>query len=349
MREAPRAAGYLQIMGRGPQATIAVCIAVVALPPAGAAAARGRTLTFGGTPLSADLRLAGSNGYTVGIHASRGRVTAYMGRKHGTSYYEAPGRVTRDGVKARFGKFGRVSVSFRERRVIRVPSGEFGCRGGPEVVRHGVFVGTIRLRGEGGYTKVTATRARGQTTVVPRWRCRGGSPGFSEAPDQVGLAAVCGRDGFTALGTRSVEQGPRVFPDEDTSTWFLASALERRGRIRIIRLAFARAGRSAFLFDDALTFATVRPPPPFHGVGRLTRDPAAGGTWKGTLSVDFPGRTLNLIAPRYRVGLFRYREEKLAGKYVLQPRVPCPRRHESTAVALGRYRYGAPVIFPGGH
>lgn len=331
-------------MARGLQATLAACLALGSL----ASAAQARTIVFGGTPLTAEFRVAGSHDYRVGIYASRDRVTVFAARRHAASYYEAKGRVTPRGVEARLGRYGRIAVSFRERSVKRVPSRTFGCSGGPEVVRSGVFVGTIRFRGEGGYTRVAARRARGRTTVSPRWRCSGGRGGDLTTPDQVVLAAGCGRGGFSVVGHRSVDKGPRVFPDEDTTTSFLAAFLERRGRMRVVRVAFVRSGRRAFLFDEAFSFATVEPPAPFHGVGRLVRDPSGAGSWEGTLSVDLPGRTVDLIDPRYRIALVRYRQERLDGKYVLPPRVACPAANGAQDIVATSDLYGAGVIGLGG-
>jgi hypothetical protein len=338
-------------MGRILRITVAGGLVAVVLASPVDAPASGRGAIFPGTPLTATFHVRGSNGYGVSVYGSRDRVTLIATRGRASTGYEVKGKVSPDGVRARFGRFGRISVSFRERRVRRVPSSILGCTGGPEVIRRGVYLGTIKFRGERGYTSLRARAVRGTTTVTPRWRCPGSSSGNRKVPDQIDLDAFCGRQGFAAVGHRSVDQGPRVFPDEDTSTTFIAFSVVRRGRIRVIRLAAAKAGRSAFLFDDAFTFATVKPPPPFHGTGMLTRDPSGGGSWSGSLSVSFPGKEVDLIDSRFRVALVRFREERMEGSYVLPPRAPCAadrRPGESVAQLPGGLGYVAPVSDPGG-
>ena len=314
---------------------LAACLALLALVPA-ASPVRARAVILSGTPRTAEFKLGGSHRYRIAVSGSRGRVLLSAGHRHAIAYYAVRGRTGGDRLRARFGSLGRVSVAFRERRVQRVPSGSLGCTGGAEVVRHGIFVGAISFRGEHGYTRVRARAARGEITVRPRWRCSHVSPGEPRAADQVELVASCGGSGLSVVGHRSIDQGPRVFPDEDTSTAFFAASNEHRGAMRIARLALVTAGRSAFLYDEAFTQATVRPPPPFHGVGALARDAAGVGSWSGSLSVDLPGRRLDLIDPRYAVGLYRHREGRLDGSYVLPPRSPCPASRASASVAFDR-------------
>lgn len=320
--------------------------AVALLVSAGAAAARDqRVVVFPGSPLTAEMHLTGSNGYAIGVYATGNWVTvsASYGPKSGrlaeaTARYEARGIVGKDRIEASFGSFGRISLVFEQKHVRRLQSGLFHCEGGPEVTRTGTFVGTIRFRGEHGYTQVDARRASGQTSAAPRWTCD--SPGSgtdteADTPDQVGLAASCGQDGFGAIGYRSVEQGPPVFPDERSRPTFLASSFETRGRLRVTRLAIAVGGQADFLFDEALSFATVEPPPPFSGNATFVRGPSGGGSWHGSLSVSLPGREVKLVDSRFGITLRRFRRGRVERGYVLPPRSPCGPGSGPAARSLG--------------
>jgi hypothetical protein len=309
---------------RGLQASLTVCAALVAaLASVAEADARQGALEFPGESLTAEFRVRASNGYVVGVYASRNRVTLGASRPHSGANYEVKGVVTKDGIRAGFGRLGRVAVAFEEKSIRRAPPFP-GCVGGSSVTRTGVFTGTIRFRSEGGYTEVVAHRASGKTLTVTHETCRGGSGGGDFGiPDQVDLGASCGPRGFAAIANRSVEDGPPVFPDEPSDSRFFAYSREHRGRIGVTRLAIVAGKRTDFLFDDAFSFATVAPPPPFHGTATLGRGADGGRAWEGTLSVSLPGRELDLVDPRFKVLLKRYRGERVDKSYVLPPRTPC--------------------------
>jgi hypothetical protein len=76
---------------------------------------------------------------------------------------------------------------------------------------------------------------------------------------------------------------------EPGTTSFAASRIERRPNMRIFRFAFADAKEQAFVFDDALTGATVAPPQPFSGSASFLSGAGGGPSWTGPLSVDLPG------------------------------------------------------------
>jgi hypothetical protein len=315
------------LVSRGLPAAALACLALAlsALPADGAAAHQRAAEIFPGSPLTVEFRLKASNGYAVSVYGVRNRVILAATRGRASAQYSVRGVVSKDGVEARFGKLGRVSVAFTEKRMKRVPSSILGCRGGPEVQRLGTFAGTIGFRGERGYTEVRAHTARGKTAVSPRWTCPPGSNSTSglEIPDQVDLGASCGTTGFAAIGHRSVEDGPPVFPDDPAGTSFLAFSRTARGRMTVTRLALAFGKQTDFLFDNAFSFATVTPPPPFHGSATLSRDPSGGASWEGSLSVSLPGEELALVDPRFKVALKRYRRERVESSFVLASRMPC--------------------------
>ena len=261
----------------------------------------------------AEIQLTGSNGYAVNIEGSGSRVTLTVARGSTFASYAVRGRASTEGVIARFGHFGRVSVKFRPSGKERRKEPPKRCRGKAAVTRFGVFAGTVRFTGEDGYTRVAAHRAKGATTTSPRWKCkrRRGTGKFlalsddpeKPPPDESGLRSAAlaastphGRRHLDVLGFRG--------PKGDGFTFFLASATERRGSVRISRLAFASGRNRTFVFDEALDSATVRPPKPFHGTATFQRDPDGSTSWAGSLTVSLPGtENLALAGPRFKASL----------------------------------------------
>ncbi|HEU4735452.1 MAG TPA: hypothetical protein VFS48_00290 [Solirubrobacterales bacterium] len=236
----------------------------------------------------------------------RGRVslTALHGGRSffAATSYTVPGKVYPQRIDARFGKFGRVSVRLKTERM-RKGKLEEQCTGKPETIRYGVFVGTIRFRGEGGYTSVDARQATGRLSSGEKIKCvfpnlRPGSGSVAHASRQVppSLGAAQGRHrGF----------GVEIYGGKRRSAFFSAFSQERRGRIEVFRNVFAEGSPASFDFVSDLSSATVRPPRPFQGEASFQRTPT-GPTWSGTLSVDFPGRDdVRLAGPRFEADLVR--------------------------------------------
>jgi hypothetical protein len=275
----------------------------LAAPTDAASASRRGTFTLA-FPKTAGFSLRGTNGYRAQVEAVGHRVVLSIGRGPASASYEVRGRVSRQGIEARFGRFGRVDVEFRPSgRVVR--EGPFGpCRGRPATRRFGVFAGTIRFRGERGYTKISATHARGGIESALKWKCKGGNrePGGREPETDVTTILQAstrhGRLGFAAITLRA--------PGERGITAFLAGSDEHRGRMRVQRLSFVFSRRRTFTFDELLTSATVKPPKPFDGTGIFRRGPGGSTAWMGDLTVPLPGEgDVALTGRRYKAHLIQ--------------------------------------------
>lgn len=186
------------------------------------------------------------------------------------------------------------------------------CKGRPRMTRFGSFVGTIRFAGEHGYTKVNTGRARGSSHVARQWKCKslrgaGGSvcrPDREEPRESVILAARSkqGRS-FEAFSGRS--------PEEPASTFFFASAYERRGRMLIHRFTIVDGPERTFTNEDGLSAATVSPPPSFTGSATFQRNPDRSTSWTGTLRVSLLGApNLVLAGSAFRTSLVRPAPER---------------------------------------
>jgi hypothetical protein len=220
--------------------------------------------------------------------------------------YLADARVTSAGVDAGFGNLGRVAVEFArtgEPRTLRPPR---GCTGRPQVEWHGEFTGTVRFSGSPGFPAFAdrSFSSKGTMTRVPAWHCRGQGrepelPG-PENDDGIELTAIsCDGRGLIVRSERPYYD---VFPHGRDPLSISTYAIERRGPVLVEQSLTALAKPKTFVFDEALTTATLGPPPPFHGTASLAPG-ASGPEWSGSLSVSLPGKRVRLTGPDFRTHL----------------------------------------------
>jgi hypothetical protein len=272
----------------------------------------------GGSPTGFKVRA--SNGYLIQVGGSNRRVTLTASGPAGTATYSVPGRISSKRILANFGRRGRIAVTFKPSRRMRLETAPNRCKGKPRVTRWGVFVGTIRFRGERGYTHVRAARAPGRTQVTPRWKCKR-RPGGPSRPKLPKLPAGSGgpSEGAVVLEISNrrtgVEAGVVDFAPkrERGFTLVIAGAEERRKRMHVSRFAVEFAQKKILSVDDALTTATVAPSPPFLGTATFQRNPGGPLTGSGSLAVALPGMArVSLIGPGNRVRLYRLDEDGIA-------------------------------------
>lgn len=251
-----------------------------------------------------EMYLKGTHGYRIGFFAANHHtvaVTAFNGE--GRATYSVTGRASTERIKANFGKFGRISARFIPSRKQPRPLGKRGCR-----TVSGYFVGSIRFRGELGYTQVAARRARG--VVSPSGRgCRAR---IAARPNLPGLLAKADEPeiGITTMGAVARTKGRKVsFIDAELNEIFadgqtvpvliltFASVEEHRGRISIERGAILFPDRPVTVVSppgQQPLSATVKAPKPFSGTGAYVAGAAPGATptWTGDLAVPLPGAGL---------------------------------------------------------
>jgi hypothetical protein len=222
--------------------------------------------------------------------------------------YVVPGRVTRHRLHANLGKLGLISVRFhRHGRPIHGHTPSFlRCRGRAPIGEHGRFEGTIRFRGEQGFTRVALHGARG--SVVRRFKrsCRPRHHSGRAAPARSArrpgpksihatvLAAAQTRHGrLTALETIGLEAPPKKKGGEIESLTLVAAArLERRSRIQISRSAMLIGDQGSLLASRpgvVPVTATVILPGPFAGTGSYLEQAGHASSWTGPLRVRLPG------------------------------------------------------------
>jgi hypothetical protein len=234
------------------------------------------------------LVLHGSDGYEVIVGAE----PAYRGRPaqalvevngaEGALKYTVRADLRGEGIRANFGRFGRIDLRW-------VPDGgvrEVRANCGGLVARYffatGAYIGSLRFRGGDRFTEVRAHRIRWRRSWYPRdydcpVRVFEGFPG----PGTI-LEAGHAREISEPIHLDVIQNhaGERVA--------YQAMQSETAGRVRIVRYAFVLGGPKTITVAPDFRTAEISPPAPFSGTGRFERTEHARGTWLGDLAVEFP-------------------------------------------------------------
>jgi hypothetical protein len=261
---------------------LAVLVCVVAALAALPAEATSRTTE--GISLSS-FKLGESNGYEVEFAAARfnkRRPAAAVTAKRETASASYTVRTSNGaGIHATFGTLGQVDLSFQRRKKV-VERPERNCRW---IFETGVFRGSFRFVGEGGYFASEAVDPEGTVFRLPDGFCGLGDfrPGLPPGlPSETVLAAQAqtgaGEVSFRASRLRT-DRGPIRFN---------ASTEEDVDGMQITRSVQA-PGRAGDFTATGTSRGAASPPLPFSGSARF-RDPRGGpATWVGTLAVSLPG------------------------------------------------------------
>jgi hypothetical protein len=311
------------------RASVLVLSVVALLVPPSASAVNPSATKSDRTRLSVPISLftlRGSNGYLITVFGATGggeRSTVSLSAAHGTANatYTTEGTVSPTRMEASFGRLGAISLRFQSSGQVRHTTVPPKCRvnGFPSVAkaRLGTFSGTIRFRGEGGYTRIFAHRIMGH--VGEPWAILGGGredqclslgSGANEAPGAL-LAASSPRE---AASFSATAEPPSSTPATGSSSAMLArglgnyrfdgSTLEKRSGMLISRSTAATGPADDFIFSGALSSATLTPPAPFSGTGTFQRNADGSTSWTGSLSVSLPGRRkVRLTGPRFKSSL----------------------------------------------
>lgn len=260
---------------------LAIALAALALEASAASAA---SRPPEGISLSS-IKLEESNGYEVEFSALRfnkRRSAAVVTAKRETasaSYTVRPPNGA--GIHATFGTLGQVDLSFKRRKKA-VERPERNCRWIFEI---GVFRGSFRFVGEGGYFASEAVNPEGLVMRLPDGFCGLGSfrPGLPPGlPSETVLAARA------EAGSREVRFRASRLRTDRGPVFFNASTNERSEGMEIIRSVRA-PGRAGEFTATGTSRGGASPPLPFSGSARF-RDPRdRPATWTGTLGVALPG------------------------------------------------------------
>jgi hypothetical protein len=256
---------------------------------------------FPSTRFKPELSLRTADGYRVTVAEREDAVALTVMRRRrkesltATSYV-ARGTANAHRLQASFGRFGRISMRFHASRAAARLEPGGTCRGILSLlVRRGVFVGTLRFRGEDGYVSIDAHRVAGTISRFPRGCLHHSrhhrSPHhrryllFGRANASRNTAEVP----YLAANWRGATAARSFVALKTPSSVFLATSSEDAGRLSIFRLALEVEGAGDFRLSQALTQSSVSPARPFSGTATYRAAPDGSRTWEGSLAVDFPG------------------------------------------------------------
>jgi hypothetical protein len=285
---------------------LAVCaLLALALP---AAASAGQQAIVKPKSLHLNFHLPASNGYAVSVHTS-GHRQIKIGVEKGESFafYTGLGHVSRKGIDADLGRFGRISLRFLPKARSRGPGLDKvlppalrgRCRGRALVLERGVLVGNIRFEGEHGYVRavshrIKASLGRGYKQVCGRKS--GARAGASASRDKIELLLLsleAHRHGVE----RTLTMFSIPFPTKhgkrpDGITIALA---QRKEKIEGVGTAKATVFISDVVGLDVSPrgkqplSAEAKLPTPFAGTGVYLKEPGQKPTWSGDFGVHLPG------------------------------------------------------------
>jgi len=229
-----------------------------------------------GAPAVPTLLVKGKKRYRIMVTSALGSVLLQAQRAPARAEYVVPGTGTAKRIKANFGKLGKVNVTFKKKGKARKYRPK-GCTGKPAKLQPGVWLGTIRFKGENGYTKVSKKKARGHVVKGGSLSCSESDPGSTRPT--VWLWADKDRpQGDLTFEAFKLRDNPSAKPQ------FRATSFERSGKVKVVRTVSLRGKPGQFTFGLSPFSGTVTPPSPFKGTGTYS-----GGAWSGNLRVRFPG------------------------------------------------------------
>jgi hypothetical protein len=268
-----------------------------------------------GNSILTGFELRGSNGYRIQV-LTVGRQFALLGASKGqvAASYAVRGKFSANRIKARFGSLGRISVRFVPSSPPRDKGSQSQCGGPIDLIgAKGTFRGTIKFRGEQGYTKVDSGSARGVVLGIGQEAC---SARFA-AP-----SAAFPLTGLTTHLTAIAKKAGKVFSldafgfGNDDQISLSASLQERRPRMDIFRVASTVVGgENAFVstgVDKHPATATLKPPKPFSGTGVFQESQPLQGSqplsvsWRGSIAAWLPGAgRVRMAGPKFASSLCR--------------------------------------------
>ena len=253
-----------------------------------------------------EFSLKGTHGYEVTVTHFGRRVALHASDGDSAAIYLVPARKpSGDGtIKATFPGVGRVSVRFDPSGQPRRSPPFFApeCRGRGEVRQRGTFRGTIRFRGEEGFTQVTVGKASGFVHLSHREVCKGGPGGNSESLEEgYSLTSYARSQGRLIVFRASRMSFEGLFDDYTTHS---AQIMERRRGMMIARVATALdASPRTFAVSGPPArpdSASISPPAPFRGTADFHGTVGGQADWEGTLAIDLPGASdLELAGPSF--------------------------------------------------
>lgn len=281
------------------RALVLLCAVLAALLlPTGAAASSKSSTVFETSYATA--HLAGTHGYRITILAFSGDliVTASKGTAS-VSYVLIKSGLEGDRIHARLPGVGRVFLKFHDRGR---PQGrpEKGCDEA-QITRKGVFLGTVKIEGERGFTSAMSHHVRGEI--------RQGGHGKCQRRPTVRARKAAGRllSASTNRGKGSLSFSAFEFPSSllGSELLFSVSLVRPRGKMGIITTQSALAKHPTDLeIATPPRSASATPPAPFTGSATFQQESSKDFSWAGDLAVELPGvGEVSIAGPKFETSV----------------------------------------------
>jgi hypothetical protein len=264
-------------------------------------------------PSPQGLIVRGPHGYTFVVNVSPGTDGTGSSARvevHGPTSavtYAVKANLAGEGIRANFGRFGRIDLRWKPDGKVREVHGHCGRRPTKFFFAAGAYVGTVRLRAGGGASSALAHRIPwNRDWYQPYYGCL---VDVSEGLPGPGVVLEAGRASeiwdpihlfvFQSLPGKRVVYNVRDF--------------EKVGRIGVTHAAYVTGGPKTLTVGDGFRIGEITPPAPFSGSGRFERIKGAKGTWLGDLTVEFLDGFVLPLAGRSFEAVFHsgYHEERV--------------------------------------
>jgi hypothetical protein len=219
-------------------------------------------------------------------------------------------------IKARFGSLGSFSLRFQSNGKVRKDSPQRGCKGPPELIEPGRFVGRATFHGESNHLHFSRSVGKGAITHSSRLRCKKGetldptkgslrayvTPGsFFATRGDIALLYASSREHGRYIGVTAGHEAESP-PGADLRV----GVIESKGEMAIGRYAYVPGPAETLLTSLPGVHpatATLTPPAPFFGKATYQENPGDSPGWTGTLGVNLPGLKLPLAGTDFHVRL----------------------------------------------
>lgn len=258
--------------------------------------------------------LRGTNGYKVfapiGSTGETGVLSLFVDKRGADATYLVHGEVTREHVHFDLGQLGEIDVAVRPTGRMETVGSECGK---PTQLEGQEYVGTIAFHGEEGFTEAEASRAPLRLEPILELVCGGLTvQGMTTGRGLPGAELRIAHTGGPRLRLDQNHRGARVD--------YEAHMTEKEGAVRVDRTVTGHLGGGALHYDPSLSAAAFAAGAPFSGratyVGRRPpRETRPGeGTWRGDLTVDFPGHAdVPLAGPGFSASIVHAKRTESRG------------------------------------
>lgn len=268
-----------------------------------------------GKGLAGSFTLKATHGYEINAliasfgEGDAGQLVLFVGKKNKQAIYIAKGTVTKESVDFDLGALGEVKAAVQPTGKKETVSSE--CAGGEkQTIEREEYVGTIAFHGEEGFTEAAATSAPLSLTPLTELVCGELSSEGHEGGDGVrGVGLAIKRKGGPSLKLAQNRPGARVF--------YSAQMKEQEGAVTVERTVGGYLAASALTFAPSLKTAHFTSPAPFSGLATYTGKSLPSisrpgkGTWRGSLTVDFPGHAdVPIAGPGFKASIFAVHRDK---------------------------------------